>query len=101
MGTKKAGFDNAGFSFTFGRTRAEIFEYDDAMMILQALRMLHARDVTSSTHAPTRGRDVIEFPSFQRFHVDGRKTIQIRVDALFLKMEKKSLRFQKHTDTSG
>ena len=24
-----------------------------------------------------------------------------RVDALFLKMEKKSLRFQKHTDTSG
>lgn len=69
--------------------------------MLQALRILHARDVTSSTRAPTRGRDVIEFPSFQRFHVDGRKTIQIRVDALFLKMEKKSLRFQKHTDTSG
>ena len=46
--------------------------------MLQALRILHARDVTSSTRAPTRGRDVIEFPSFQRFNVDGRKTIQIR-----------------------
>ena len=56
-----------------------IFENDDAIHhILQALRMLHARDVTSSTHDPTHGRDVIEFASFQRFHVDGGKTIQIR-----------------------
>ena len=46
--------------------------------MLQALRILHARDVTSSTRAPTRGRDVVEFPSFQRSNVDGRKTIQIR-----------------------
>ena len=66
-------------TFKFRRTKAEIFEYDDVIHhILQALRMLHARDVTSSTHAPTHGRNVIEFPSFQRFHVDGGKTIQIR-----------------------
>ena len=66
-------------TFTFRRTKAEIFEYDDVIHhMLQALRMLYSRDVTSSTHALTRGKDVIEFPSFQRFHVDGCKTIQIR-----------------------
>ena len=56
--------------------------------MLQALRMLHARDVTSSTHAPTHGRDVIEFPSCRRAQNDSNTQ---RVDALFfLKIEKES-----------
>ena len=55
-------------TFTFGPTKAEIFVYGDVIHhVLQASRTLHARDVTSSTHTPT-----------QRFHVDERKTIQIR-----------------------
>lgn len=55
--------------------------------MLQASRMLHARDVTSSTHAPTHGRDVIEFPSCRRAQNDSNTQ---RVDALFLKIEKES-----------
>ena len=37
-------FENAGFSFTYGRTKTEVFEYDDVVHhTLLALRMLRKR----------------------------------------------------------
>ena len=74
-------------TFTFGRTKAEIFEYD---VVIHATSITHSPCkgcYTSSTHAPTHGTDVIEFPSWRRAQNDSNTQ---RVDALFLKIEKES-----------
>ena len=59
----------------FGRTKAEIFEDDDVIHhMLQALRMLHARDVIQAVPMLLRMERMLS----NFLHGDGRKTIQIR-----------------------
>ena len=73
-------FENAGHSFTYGRTKTEVFEYDDVMHhLLLAWRICSARDV-------------IVFPLFSVFVWTGEKDSNtLRVDAyFFLKRREKS-----------
>ena len=81
-------FENAGFSFTCGRTKTEVFEYDDVVHhTLLALRMLR------------KGCYVL----LRVFVWTGRNDSNtLRVDAyFFLKTEKVNLRFQKYLDMWG
>ena len=74
-------FENAGFSFTCGRTKTDVFGYDDFIYhLLLALRF----------HCLT-------------FSMDGWKRFEYATceSVYFLKKEQKDLRFQKYPDTCG
>ena len=59
---QKGGFENAGFSFRCGRTKTEVFEYDDVI-----------HHIPIALHKLCSIRDVIILSSYKRFRVDGQK----------------------------